>query len=76
MFGLVGNFDVTRNLAVGVGIDNLFDRQPERYGAGQVINIAGVNGGGTRTYNGAGSTVASFYDVLGRRYFMNVKLRF
>jgi iron complex outermembrane receptor protein len=76
MFGLVGNIDVARSLSIGVGVDNLFDRQPERVGAGQVVNIAAVNGGGTRTYNGAGSTVPSFYDVLGRRYFVNVKLRF
>ncbi len=76
MWGLVGNFDVTRNLSIGLGVDNLFNRQPEKVGAGQTINIAAVNGGGTRTYNGSGSTVASYYDVLGRRYFMNVKLRF
>jgi iron complex outermembrane receptor protein len=76
MFGLAGNFNISHRLALGVGVDNLFDRQPERYGAGQVVNIAPINGGGTRTYSGAGSTVASLYDVLGRRYFMNVKLRF
>ncbi len=76
VFGLTGNFDINGNLAVGVGVDNLFDRQPERYGAGQMINVSPTNGGGSVTYNGSGSTVASFYDVLGRRYFLNVKLRF
>lgn len=75
VFALTGNFNMTDQLAVGVGIDNLFDRLPERIGAGQVINRGAINGGGTTTYNGAGSTSAGYYDVLGRRYFLNVKLR-
>jgi outer membrane receptor protein involved in Fe transport len=76
IFGLVGNVNVNSRLAVGIGIDNLFDRQPERYGAGQVVNVSAVNGGGTVILNGNGSTQPAVYDVLGRRYFMNVKLRF
>jgi len=76
IWGLVGNMDISDRLALGVGIDNLFDRQPERTGWGQVVNVAAVNGGGQVVYNGAGSTSAQYYDVLGRRYFMNLKLRF
>src|SRR5690606_19485948 len=54
VWGLVGNFDLSSRLSIGLGIDNLFNRQPEKVGAGQTINIAAVNGGGTRTYNGSG----------------------
>lgn len=76
IWGLVGNMDISDSLSVGVGIDNLFNRQPERTGWGQVVNVQSVNGGGQVVYNGAGSTSAQYYDVLGRRYFLNVKLRF
>ena len=38
VFALTGNFDITERLSISGGIDNLFDRQPERYGAGQVVN--------------------------------------
>jgi hypothetical protein len=41
-----------------------------------VINITAANGGGTTVTNGAGTTSAGFYDVLGRRYFLNLKMRF
>ena len=58
------------------GIDNLFDREPERVGAGQVQNIAAVNGGGQTVLNGSGSTFPAYYDVLGRRYFVNLRMRF
>lgn len=76
IFNLTGNINVTETLAISGGIDNLLDAQPERVGAGQVQNIAAVNGGGTTTLNGVGSTSAGYYDVLGRRYFVNVKFRF
>jgi outer membrane receptor protein involved in Fe transport len=76
IYGLTGNWNLTKALAISGGVDNLFDRQPERIGAGQVINIAASQGGGSTITNGAGSTNAGYYDVLGRRYFVNLKLRF
>jgi iron complex outermembrane receptor protein len=76
IFNLTGNVNVTETLAISGGIDNLLDTQPEIVGAGQVQTIAAVNGGGTTVLNGVGSTSAGYYDVLGRRYFVNVKLRF
>lgn len=76
IFNLTGNINLSETLAISGGIDNLFNADPERIGAGQVLNISGVNGGGTVVLNGAGSTSAGYYDVLGRRYFVNVKLRF
>lgn len=76
IFQLSGNWNVTERLGVTFGIDNLFDTDPERVGAGQIQNIGATSGGGTTVLSGAGSTVAQYYDVLGRRYFLNVKLRF
>ncbi|MES2605913.1 MAG: TonB-dependent receptor [Pseudomonadota bacterium] len=76
IFNLTGNWNVTDTIGISGGVDNLFDTQPERIGAGQVQTIAAVNGGGTTVLNGSGSTSAGFYDVLGRRYFVNLKFRF
>jgi outer membrane receptor protein involved in Fe transport len=76
IFALTGNWDINKWLAVSGGIDNLFNTPPERVGAGQVVNRLAINGGGSIITNGNGSTSANFYDVLGRRYFLNVKLRF
>ncbi len=76
IFNLTGNWNVTKIFALSGGVDNLFDVQPERIGAGQVQTIAAVNGGGTTVLDGVGSTSAGFYDVLGRRFFVNVKFRY
>ena len=76
MFGLTGSWHINDRFSLTGGVDNLFDRKPERVGAGQVQNIAAVNGGGQTVLNGSGSTSAAYYDVLGRRYFLNAKMRF
>jgi iron complex outermembrane recepter protein len=76
VFALTGNWNITDALAVSGGVDNLFDKDPAIVGAGQVVNIPVENGGGTTTINGAGSTNSGYYDVLGRRYFINLKMRF
>ena len=76
IFGLTGDWAITDNLSISGGVDNLLDRDPERTGIGQIVNIAASDGGGQTILNGSGSTTASYYDVLGRRYFLNAKLRF
>jgi len=76
VFGLTANWNVTSTFGISGGVDNLFDREPERVGAGQIQTITAANGGGTTVLNGSGSTNAQYYDVLGRRYFVNLKLRF
>lgn len=50
-------------VGVTLGIDNLFDRDPNRVSAGPVNN-------------GAGDTFSGDYDVLGRRCYGGIKLRF
>jgi outer membrane receptor protein involved in Fe transport len=63
LFNLAGSWRLSDTIGVTLGIDNLFDRDPNRVGAGPFDN-------------GAGDTVAGYYDVLGRRYFGGIKLTF
>jgi iron complex outermembrane recepter protein len=76
IFGLTGSWSITKNWGISGGVDNLFNRDPERVGAGQVQNIAAFSGGGTTVLNGNAATNSQFYDVLGRRYFINLKMNF
>jgi len=76
IFNLTGDWQITENFAISGGIDNLFNRDPERSGAGQIQTINAANGGGQTVLNGAATTNAQYYDVLGRRYFINLKLQF
>jgi iron complex outermembrane recepter protein len=77
LFGLTGEWNATDNLTVSGGVDNLFNREPEKIGIGQVTNIAATSGGGTTIADGVASNpLPGYYDVLGRRYFLNLKLSF
>jgi iron complex outermembrane recepter protein len=74
---LSGDWNINDTLAISGGIDNLFDKDPPRIGAGQIQTIAATSGGGQTVLDGAANvSQAGFYDVLGRRYFVNLKLRF
>lgn len=63
LFNLSGGWDVNDTISLIGGVDNVFDRDPNRVGA-------------SPTTNAAGSTVGGYYDVLGRRYYLSVKLTF
>jgi outer membrane receptor protein involved in Fe transport len=63
LFNLAGTWRLSETIGVTLGIDNLFDRDPNRVGAGPLDN-------------GAGDTVPGYYDVLGRRYYGGIKLNF
>jgi iron complex outermembrane receptor protein len=76
VFALTGNWSITDRFAISGGIDNLFNTDPERVGAGQVFTIAPFSGGGSTVTNGSGTTSAGYYDVLGRRFFVNAKVSF
>ncbi len=62
-FDLYGNYQVTRQLQLRAGIDNLFNRQPPSEGIGP-------NGVAT------GTTLPLYYDVLGRRYYAALRATF
>jgi outer membrane receptor protein involved in Fe transport len=77
LFGLTGEWSFTDNLAISGGVDNLFNREPEKIGIGQITNIAATSGGGTTIADGVASNpLPGYYDVLGRRYFVQVKMSF
>jgi outer membrane receptor protein involved in Fe transport len=63
LFDLSANWAVTPNVRASFGIDNLFDRAPNRVEAGP-------------GNNGAGNTYPGYYDVLGRRYYAGLRLEF
>ena len=63
LFNLAGSWRINETIGITLGIDNLFDRDPNRVGAGPLDN-------------GAGDTFPGYYDVLGRRYFGGIKLNF
>jgi iron complex outermembrane recepter protein len=73
VFDLSASYSIGKVVQLTGGIDNLFNTDPEIVGANQTVNIAG---GGTTQVNGVGTTNPSYYDVLGRRYYMGVKLSF
>jgi outer membrane receptor protein involved in Fe transport len=63
LFDLSTNWAMTSNVRATFGIDNLFDRAPNRVEAGP-------------GNNGAGNTFPGYYDVLGRRYYAGLRLDF
>jgi iron complex outermembrane receptor protein len=63
VFNLFGGIDVNENLSISGGVDNLFDKDPPIYGASPTVNAWG-------------QTLTNVYDVLGRRYYATVRLRF
>ncbi len=64
-FDLTGRFNVSDNLTVLMTVNNLFDKQPPLVG-GQA---------GSTAFN-SGNTFPSTYDAIGRRYTMQVNVRF
>jgi outer membrane receptor protein involved in Fe transport len=64
-FDLTGRFNVVENISVLLTVTNLFNKQPP---------IVGASAGST-AFN-SGNTYPSTYDALGRRYAMQVNVRF
>jgi iron complex outermembrane receptor protein len=64
LFDFTAGWAVTDTIALRLGIDNLLDRDPE------------VVGYDPNVTNAQGLTQAGYYDVLGRRLYVGVKLNF
>ena len=62
VFDFSSTWSVSRNLTLRLGIDNLFNRDPEVVGYNPGVN------------NANGTTLPNFYDVLGRRFYAGLKL--
>ncbi len=73
IFNLSGGYNFGSAVQITGGIDNLFDKEPNIVGAGQVVTRPD---GTTAVLDGVGSTNAQYYDALGRRYYVSVKLNF
>jgi len=72
LFNLTGSVDVLDNVTVRFGIDNLFDKDPPYVG----YFTDDVLGDGISRFGRAASPFnASEYDVLGRRFYLGVKVR-
>ncbi|MFO6144178.1 siderophore enterobactin receptor PfeA, partial [Pseudomonas aeruginosa] len=57
--GLGGTYRLSKNLSLGAGVDNLFDKRLFR--AGNAQGVVGIDGAGAATYNEPGRT---FYTSL------------
>jgi iron complex outermembrane recepter protein len=64
LFDLTASWAMTDTVAFRLGIDNLLDQDPE---------VVGFDPGVT---NANGATNAGYYDILGRRMYLGVKLNF
>jgi iron complex outermembrane recepter protein len=65
MFALFAGYQLSDRISIRGGIDNLFDKQPPIVGR----NPAAGN-------NNAASTNTQYYDILGRRAFVGLKMSF
>ena len=63
MFDFAGRFELRDQMNLRFGVDNLFDREPERTFP-EATNTA------------RGQTNTSFYDILGRRYYLGLAMQF
>jgi iron complex outermembrane recepter protein len=64
LFDLTAGWTLNKTVTLRFGIDNLLNADPEIVGRNPGVNAA------------RGTTVANFYDPLGRRFFAGVKLDF
>jgi iron complex outermembrane receptor protein len=66
VFDLSGRYTFGEKLELRFGVDNLFDKEPP------IVNQRTV----AERYTQTGVTNAAFYDVLGRRFFVGMKVQF
>ena len=88
IFDLSATWAITDNVSLRAGIDNLFDKQPVltavSNGFPQGTDLAGLCAGKVKgctaptSYSlpnaGLGTTNLGFYDIMGRSYFVGVRL--
>ena len=73
LFNLNARYDITDNITLRGGIDNLFDKSPPYTG----FFLDDVVGDGTPRFGRAANPYdASQYDVLGRRFFIGANVNF
>ncbi len=71
LFNLFGTAQVTDDVNLRFGVDNLFNKRPPLTGVNIGNDQPTVNG-----LTGGGSYNDSFYDILGRRFYVGANIRF
>jgi outer membrane receptor protein involved in Fe transport len=71
LFELSGSYDLTDNFTIRAGVENLFDKNPPLGG----INTANTDPATTGLLSG-GSYNATYYDTLGRRFYIGANMKF
>jgi iron complex outermembrane receptor protein len=72
LFNLFTSYAVTRDVQLTIGVDNLFDKAPPITEYNTAPPAGQLAGGGI----GASGTQGTFFDVLGRRFYVNAKFKF
>ncbi|HWK41619.1 MAG TPA: TonB-dependent receptor, partial [Croceibacterium sp.] len=67
LFNLSANIKVTRDASFRLGVDNLFNKAPPLFGVNTAPTGGNLSGG---SYN------ASYYDVMGRRFYLGANFKF
>ena len=79
VFDLSATYTIKKNYVLRFGIDNLFDAAPPTTGATTGVGLQS-NGtyapGGSLASDGAGTTMPSIYDTLGRRFYVGLNAKF
>jgi outer membrane receptor protein involved in Fe transport len=71
-FNLYGSYNITRDIQLSVGVDNLFDKAPPLIEYNSAPLTGQLAGGSV----GAGGAQGTFYDVMGRRFYINARVKF
>jgi iron complex outermembrane receptor protein len=74
IFDVATTWSLPHRIQLRAGIQNLLDSQPPITGATSAVYVNGLQQ--TVASSGQGSTNPSFYDPLGRRFYMGLKVRF
>ena len=76
LFSLFGGYQINERLSLRGGIDNLFDEDPPVVGRDPGTNPALGCPGSPNCNNNSANTNAQYYDILGRRAYVALKMNF
>jgi outer membrane receptor protein involved in Fe transport len=74
LFSLNGNYALTENMTIRLGVDNLFDKAPPLVNYNTNFDNTGATPG-LPTLRGGGYN-SNFYDTLGRRFYVGANVKF
>jgi len=68
VFALNGSFRINEKISFRGGIDNLLDKQP--------LVVEAIPGTGSNADTNTDVTRSEYYDILGRRYYIGLSMKF